>query len=73
MRKAVKSGQATPQDASLITVYTLAKALAISPLEVYKMPAKMVNDFLAVHMTIEAIKAEEMDKSFNDAKHNTRA
>ena len=65
---AIKSGKATPQDASLIVVYSLAKALAISPLEVYKMPAKMVNDLLSVHAAVEMIKAEEMDKSFNDAK-----
>ena len=38
---------------SLITVYSLSKALAISPLEVYKMPASLVTDLLAIHMEFE--------------------
>jgi len=43
-------------------VYTLAKALAISPLEIYKMPASLVSDLLIIHSEIETIKAEEIDK-----------
>ena len=33
------------------------------------MPASLVNDLLSMHMVIEQIKAEEMDKSFKDAKN----
>jgi len=47
---------------SLITVYTLSKALAISPLEIYKMPVSLVKDLLSVHMTFEELKSEEMEK-----------
>jgi len=43
-------------------VYCLAKALAISPLEIYKMPAKLVQELLGVHWAFESIKADEMDK-----------
>tara|TARA_R100000234_G_scaffold38691_1_gene22906 strand:- start:2867 stop:3073 length:207 start_codon:yes stop_codon:yes gene_type:complete len=64
----MKSGKLTPQDASLVAVYSLAKALAISPLEIYKMPAKLVNDLLTVHGVVEQLKAEEMDKSMKDAQ-----
>jgi len=44
-------------------VYSLAKALAISPLEIYKMPSKLVLDLLTVHATFEELKAEEMEKA----------
>jgi len=47
---------------SLIMVYTLSKALAISPLEVYQMPISLVKDLLLVHLTAEEIQAEEIDK-----------
>tara|TARA_R110002012_G_scaffold25820_1_gene84979 strand:+ start:56 stop:232 length:177 start_codon:yes stop_codon:yes gene_type:complete len=47
---------------SLITVYSLSKALAISPLEVYQMPARLVRDMLMVHGEVEQYKAEEMEK-----------
>lgn len=47
---------------SLITVYTLAKALAISPLEIYKMPASLVQELLIVHIEAENYKAELMEK-----------
>lgn len=50
-------------------VYTLAVALSISPLEIYKMPASLVNDLLSMHMVVEELKAEQMDKSFKDAKN----
>jgi|TARA_R100001510_G_C7559740_1_gene140237 hypothetical protein len=49
--------------ASLIVVYTLAKALSISPLEVYKMPRKLVLDLLMIHGTVEELKAEEIKKA----------
>ena len=46
----------------LLITYTLAKALAISPLEIQKMPAQMVIDLLMVHSEVEQYKADEMDK-----------
>ena len=54
---------------SLITVYSLSKALAISPLDVYQMPARLVRDMLMVHGEVEQYKAEEMDKQM---KKNNR-
>ena len=68
MKAAIKGGKSTPQDASLIIVYTLARALAISPLEVYKMPAPLVQDLLSVHFIMEEIKSEEMQKSIKSVK-----
>ena len=59
----MRGGQGSPKDISLIIVYTLAKALAISPLEIYKMPTSLVIDFLTVHKNVEMIKAEEMEKA----------
>ena len=68
MKAAIKGGKSTPQDASLIIVYTLARALAISPLEVYKMPAPLVQDLLSVHFVMEEIKYDEMQKSLKSVK-----
>ena len=51
-----------PKIVFLIMTYTLASALSISPLEVYKMPTSLVMDLLTVHGTIEKIKQEEIDK-----------
>ena len=68
MRKVIKSGNPNQQEASLLIVYTLAKALGISPLEIYKMPSKLVNDLLTIHGVIEQIKSEEMEKSMSDVK-----
>lgn len=45
-----------------MVVYMLSKALAISPLEVYKMPISLVKDLLMVHTSVEELKSEEMDK-----------
>lgn len=47
---------------SLIIVYTLSKALGISPLEIYKMPTSLVKDLLNVHFVAEELQAEEMEK-----------
>lgn len=58
----MKGGECSPQLASKITVYLLAKALAISPLEVYKMPQSMVRDMLLIHGNMEKLKAEETEK-----------
>ena len=68
MRRAIKSGEGSPDTVSLIIVYSLAKALAISPLEIYKMPSKLVLDLLTVHATFEELKAEEMEKAKKKAK-----
>tara|TARA_S200002703_G_scaffold7423_1_gene7722 strand:+ start:391 stop:582 length:192 start_codon:yes stop_codon:yes gene_type:complete len=59
----LRGGKGSPQDVSLIIVYTLAKALAISPLEIYKMPTSLVLDLLTVHKNVEILKAEEMEKA----------
>tara|TARA_R110000787_G_C13244883_1_gene428693 strand:- start:124 stop:339 length:216 start_codon:yes stop_codon:yes gene_type:complete len=59
-----------PATSSLIIVYVLAKALAISPLEIYKMPAKLVMDLLQVHNTAEQYQAEEMEKAQKKAQRN---
>ena len=67
MKTVIKSGKATPQDAVLIMTYMLAKALAISPLEIQKMPATMVRDLLAIHYAVEVVKAEEMEKTMKKA------
>ena len=45
----MRGRKADPQAVSLIMVYTLSKALAISPLEVYKMPISLAKDLLTVH------------------------
>ena len=62
IKEAFKGKEVSPKLASLITVYMLSKALAISPLEVYKMPVSLVKDLLQVHSALEEIKSEEMDK-----------
>ncbi len=59
----MKSGKMQPQDVSLIIVYTLAKALAISPLEIYKMPQSLVMDMLMLVNIQNEIEAEEMKKA----------
>jgi hypothetical protein len=69
IRNALKGGETTPKLASRITVYALSKALAISPLEVYKMPAEMVKEMLMIHGNFEQLKAEEMEKEMK--KTNT--
>lgn len=59
----MKSGKMQPQDVSLIIVYTLAKALAISPLEIYKMPQSLVMDMLMLVNIQNEIETEEMKKA----------
>ena len=68
MREVIRGKRNDPQRLSLVIVYTLAKALAISPLEIYKMPASLVSDLLIIHSEIEIMKAEELDKVSSDAK-----
>ena len=55
-------GQADPSTGSLIIAYTLGKAIGISPLEVYAMPAQMVMDLLTIHGIVEEAKLKEMEK-----------
>mgnify|MGYP003115299528 CR=1 FL=1 len=61
----MRGGQGSPSDVSLIIVYTLAKALGISPLEIYKMPANLVIDLLSVHRVMLELEAEEIEKAKN--------
>ena len=68
MRGAIRGGTSNPKVASLIVVYSLSKALGISPLEVYKMPMSLVKDLLTVHQQIELLQAEELDKTIKKAK-----
>lgn len=49
-------------------VYTLARALKISPLEVYQMPSQLVKDMLAIHGYVEEMKAEEIEKQTKKRK-----
>ena len=60
MRDAIKYGKGDIKTVSLIVTYTVSKALAISPLEIMKMPASLVMDLLAIHRAIEEVKAEHI-------------
>lgn len=62
IKSAVKGKTTNPKIASLMIVYMLSKALAISPLEIYKMPASLVQDLLVIHGTVKELEAAEMDK-----------
>lgn len=68
MRAAVKGGKADPTTVSLIITYTLAKALGISPLQVYEMPANLVIDMLSIHRVFEELKADEIEKATKNMK-----
>ena len=68
----MQGGECPPALASKITVYLLSKALAISPLEVYKMPQSLVRDMLLIHGHMEQIKSEEVEKEMKKAKTNLR-
>ena len=63
IKGALRGKESNPKIISLIMVYTLSKALAISPLEVYKMPVTLVKDLLSVHVNMETLKAEELEKA----------
>jgi hypothetical protein len=73
IRDCFRGKKSSPKTMSLITVYTLSKALAISPLEIYKMPVSLVKDLLSVHMTFEEIKSEEMEKMQKESERKIRA
>tara|TARA_R110002050_G_scaffold135571_1_gene258419 strand:- start:410 stop:628 length:219 start_codon:yes stop_codon:yes gene_type:complete len=72
VREVIKGKKQDPEILSLITVYSLAKALAISPLEIYKMPQSLVSNLLIIHTEIETLKAEEMDKISKEMKTKIR-
>lgn len=67
----MKGGQGSPEDISLIIVYTLAKALAISPLEIYKMPSSLVIDLLSVHKVFSEFEQEELEKIQRQSNNKT--
>ena len=68
MRDAIKYGKGDIATVSLIITYTLSKALAISPLEIMKMPASLVMDMLAIHKVVEEVKAEHIKRETDKAK-----
>lgn len=68
MKSVLRGGKAEPHEASLIVVYTLAKALSISPLEIYQMPASLVQDLLRVHGAVKELEAEELKKETQKIK-----
>lgn len=68
MRDAFNGKVVSPRVASLIIVYSLAKDLAISPLEIYKMPASLVKDLLCVSRATKELEKAELDKMENKMK-----
>ena len=62
IENAIKGRKSNPKTVFLIMTYTLATALSISPLEIYKMPSSLVMDLLMVHFNMEKVKQEELDK-----------
>ena len=62
IRNAIKGKKSNTETVFLIMTYTLASALSISPLEIYKMPSSLVMDLLMVHFNMEKVKQEELDK-----------
>jgi len=68
LKSILRGGKAEPHEASLIVVYTLAKALSISPLEIYKMPASLVMDLLAVHGAMGELESEMMEREMKKVK-----
>ena len=62
IRNAITGKKSNPETVFLILTYTLASALSISPLEIYKMPSSLVMDLLMVHFNMEKVKQEELDK-----------
>ena len=62
IKNAITGKKSNPETVFLIMTYTLASALSISPLEIYKMPSSLVMDLLMVHFNMEKVKQEELDK-----------
>ena len=65
IENAIRGKKSSPQTVFLIMTYTLASALSISPLDIYKMPSSLVMDLLRVHFSMEKIKHEEIEKVKN--------
>ena len=68
MRDAVRKGPTDASSASLLITYTLSKALSVSPLEIMKMPASMVMDFLYIHRNIEELKSDTLEQEMKKVK-----
>ena len=62
IENAIKGRKSDPKTVFLVMTYTLASALSISPLEIYKMPSSLVMDLLMVHFNMEKVKHEALDK-----------
>ena len=62
IRNAITGKKSNPETVFLIMTYTLASAISISPLEIYKMTSSLVMDLLMVHFNMEKVKQEELDK-----------
>jgi len=73
IENAIKGRKSNPETVFLIMTYTLASALSISPLEIYKMPVSLVKDLLSVHMTFETLKSEEMEKMQKEMERKSRS
>ena len=67
IENAIKGKGTTPETVFLIMTYTLASAVSISPLEIYKMPSSLVMDLLRVHFSMEKIKHDELEKAKKNA------
>ena len=67
IENAIKGKRSNPDTVFLIMTYTLASALSISPLEIYKMPSSLVMDLLRVHFSMEKIKHDELEKAKKNA------
>ena len=67
IRNAITGKKSNPETVFLIMTYTLASALSISPLEIYKMPSSLVMDLLRVHFSMEKIKHDELEKAKKNA------
>lgn len=72
MRIAVKGGETSPSTAMLIMTYALAKDLAISPLEIYKMPFSLVQDLLRTSRAFKEMEQEELDKISKTSKNSMK-
>ena len=64
----MRGNECSPLVASRIAVYSLAKALAISPLDVYSLPVDLFTDMLVIHGEVEQMKAEYAEKEANKLK-----
>ena len=72
IENAIKGRKSNPETVFLIMTYTLASALSISPLEIYKMPSSLVKDLLRVHFSVEKVKHEEIEKAQKEASKGGR-